>query len=153
MKAIICADAQSWGIGANNQLLYRSKEDMQYFRSLTLNQAVLMGSNTYFSIGHPLEKRINIVLTRKEIPNVHIIKHVEEAQNFFPKSDIWLIGGGQMYESYIDLCETAYVTKIKTNKKADTFCPNLDKMGWKIISNKKMQTEDGEFLIYKNPRI
>ncbi|MFR5988515.1 MAG: dihydrofolate reductase, partial [Christensenellales bacterium] len=63
MNAIVVVD-KKWGIGKNNDLLFKLPEDMKYFRQKTLNKIVVMGSNTLksFPDGKPLKNRTNAVL-------------------------------------------------------------------------------------------
>ena len=67
MLSIIVAVAQNGAIGRNNELLWHISEDLKYFKSTTTGHPVIMGRNTYESIGRPLPGRRNIVLTRGEL--------------------------------------------------------------------------------------
>lgn len=62
IKLIVAFD-KKYNIGKNNKLLWNIKEDLQLFKQFTENQIVVMGRNTYDSIGKPLPNRINIVLS------------------------------------------------------------------------------------------
>ena len=72
MKAIV-AVSSNWGIGYQNQLLFRVKGDMKHFKDLTKSHSVLMGRKTFTSIGKPLPNRTNYILTKQQIhiPNTH----------------------------------------------------------------------------------
>ena len=63
MKAIV-AVSDNWGIGNDNELLFHIPEDMKFFKDMTSGHSVVMGHNTYESIGKPLPNRKNYVLSR-----------------------------------------------------------------------------------------
>lgn len=63
-KNIIVAVADNGAIGRGNSLLWHIPEDLKYFKSVTLGSPVIMGRRTFESIGRPLPKRTNIVVTR-----------------------------------------------------------------------------------------
>ena len=67
MNIIVAAD-QNWGIGAKNDLLYNLKQDMNFFKEMTMDKIVVMGRNTLESFpgGKPLKRRINICLNAEE---------------------------------------------------------------------------------------
>ena len=161
MKAIVAAD-KNWGIGYKNNLLYRIPEDMRFFRKETINKVVIMGYNTFASLpnSQPLKNRLNIVLSRKEnlrIENTVVcssIKQVFRAIEKYDKDDVYIIGGAEVYRAFLKYCDTAIITKIDSDKKADVFFPNLDKEdGWHI-AEKSQDLEDNGIkysrLIYKN---
>ncbi len=64
-KNIIVAVAENGAIGKDNRLLWHISEDLKYFKSITVGSPVIMGRKTFGSIGRPLPKRTNIVVTRR----------------------------------------------------------------------------------------
>ena len=133
MKAIV-AVSSNLGIGYENDLLYNIPEDKKFFRSMTLGKVVVMGRKTLESMpgGKPLKDRTNIVLTRNTdyapdgVTVCHgedeLLKHLES----YESDDIMIIGGAEIYKLLLPYCDTAYVTKIKDEKPADKFFPDLD---------------------------
>lgn len=125
MKAIVCV-SENWGIGYQNQLLYYIPEDMKFFRDKTIHHTILMGRNTYESIGHALPDRTNLILSR----NPNLADTITDAtvitnMTHIPE-DAYIIGGDSIYRQFLPYCKTVYVTKVYTQPKADRFFPNLD---------------------------
>ncbi len=148
MKCILSAD-QNWGIGKNNDLLVSIPSDMKQFREKTQGNVVIMGRKTLesFPNGLPLKNRVNIVLTKngKDSGNGEIIvrsveEAIEEAAKY-PEKEVYVIGGGSVYEQFLPYVDTAYVTKIDKAFDADTFFPNLDNdPEWEIAEESEEQT-------------
>ena len=81
-KSIIVAIADNNAIGRNNELLWHISEDLKFFKRTTLGCPVIMGRKTFESIGRPLPKRLNIVVSRSgyEAPEgVRVVASLEEA--------------------------------------------------------------------------
>ena len=133
ISAIVAVD-NNWGIGFNGDLLEHIPEDLKYFKALTSGHVVVMGRKTWDSLPKkPLPDRLNIVITSQE-------RHFGEMTAFIPFSEAvsrmthidsdeewFIIGGGQIYEELLPLCDRVYVTKIyKNHDQVDTYFPNLD---------------------------
>lgn len=161
MNAIVAAD-KNWGIGYKNKLLISIPSDMKFFRQTTMNHVVVMGRKTLesFPNGLPLAKRTNIVLTRDQDYKVKgaILVHSEEELleelKKYEEDDIFVIGGGSVYEMMLPYCNTVYVTKIDFAYQADTYFPNLDEMPeWEMTEESDEQTcFDIEFAFTKYER-
>ncbi len=161
MKMIVAADL-NWGIGIKGDLLTPLPEDMKFFREKTNGSVVIMGRKTLESFpGHkPLKNRVNIVIsTNKNLNTEGITKvssveeAVKEAEKYKDK-EVFVIGGGTVYTQMLDLCDTAYITKInRVFDEADTFIPNLDKMPqWEIVEKSEIKEYNGtefSFVTYK----
>ena len=145
MKAIVAVD-KNWAIGKGNDLLVRIPMDQKFFRQETSGHVVVMGRKTLESFpgGLPLKNRTNIVLTRKENYDGHgaIVVHTEEALlEELKKYDIYVVGGGQIYEMLLPYCNLIHVTKIDFSYEADTYFPNLDEMPeWEVTAESEEQT-------------
>ena len=148
MKCILSAD-KNWGIGKGNALLVSIPSDMKQFREKTSGNVVIMGRKTLESFpgGLPLKNRVNIVLSRNGVSsgNGEIVVHsveeaLEEAKKYSDK-EIYVIGGGAIYEQFLPYVDTAYVTRIDRSFEADTFFPNLDEDdAWEITGESEEQT-------------
>ena len=133
MQAIVAAD-NNWGIGYQNRLLVSIPSDMKFFRQKTTGNVVVMGRKTLesFPNGLPLKNRVNIVLTKnknyqvKDAVIVHSIDEVLEELKKYDDDEIYVIGGGKVYEELLPYCDVAHVTKIDFAFEADTHFPNLD---------------------------
>ena len=130
------------GIGRNNDLLWRIPEDLKRFKTITSGHPVIMGENTWKSIGKSLPGRTNIVLTKSEnfSPEGCVIAHsIEEATqkaSAEDKEDIFFIGGAMVYKQAIEFADRLYLTIIDAEAPADTFFPNYSKFK-KIIFEEK----------------
>src|SRR5215210_1044251 len=102
----IIAIAQNFAIGKDGKLPWHYSADLKFFKQTTLNNAVVMGFNTWASIGKPLPKRLNIVLSRKENieshPNVLFLRSREEvlALKQYLNCDLFIIGGAKTYQNF-----------------------------------------------------
>lgn len=148
MKAIV-AVSKSWGIGWDQALLYRISADLHFFKRMTVGKTVLMGRNTYKSIGKPLPERTNVVLTSNKTfqPEQVIVVHSFEEllRRFGHKPDVFCIGGDQLYHACLHYCDQVYVTKIHGDRPANKFFPNLDelKSEWEIKTAGAIQQDKG----------
>ena len=121
IKAILCCDAMGH-IGKNNDLLFHIPQDMKFFRKTTLNHTVLMGYNTYLSLGSkPLPKRKNIVLLEKERhyliqphDNLIVTDNLENIIN--SEEDVYVIGGAFVYNDTLkkDIIDEVLITIVPT---------------------------------------
>lgn len=163
MKAILSAD-KNWGIGYKGSLLIHIPSDMKFFREKTEGHVVIMGRKTLESLpaGQPLVNRTNVVLTRdknyKAPAGVVVVHGVEELRSLYSdwdQDDLYVIGGGSVYEALLPWCDTAYVTKIDYAYQADTFFPNLDERPeWKKVWESEEQTcFDIEFAFTRYERV
>ena len=133
MNAIAAVDV-NWAIGNKNRLLTSIPADMKFFREKTMGHVVVMGRKTLesFPNGLPLKNRVNIVLTAnrsyrvKDAIIVHTKEELLEELKKYDSNELYVIGGGSIYEMLIPYCDTAYITKIDHAYDADTYFPNLD---------------------------
>ncbi len=122
-------------IGADNQLLWHLPKDLKHFKEITSGHPVIMGRKTYESIGKPLPNRTNIVISRKTDwfeEGILIVGSIKEALKFAKKidEDIFIIGGGNIYQQTIDLADKLEVTVVDAELKADTFFPEINAKNW-----------------------
>lgn len=131
-RHIIAAVADNKAIGYQNKLIYKISNDMQHFKDLTLGNVVIMGRNTYESIGKPLSSRDNIVITSRELSgndyeNLWAVRSLEEAYELAETLDgekIFVIGGAQLYEAALPYTEWLDLTEVLDSPgNADSFFP------------------------------
>lgn len=137
--SIICCVAKNRGIGKDNKLLFEIPADLQHFKKITLGHPVIMGYNTYKSIGRPLPGRLNIILSPDEIEvtGCSVVKSIPDAISLASETDkeeIFFIGGGMVYKQAIEFADRLYLTIVDEEPEADTFFPEYDKFS-KIISD------------------
>ena len=147
MISIIVAIAENGVIGDKNALLWNIKEDMRRFRTTTTGHPVVMGRKTFESIGRPLPKRTNIILTRnpeykvKDAVVVHSIDELMEELKNYNSEEIYIIGGDSIYQQMLPYCDVAHVTYIEQSYAADSYFPNLDKdPEWVMTAESDEQT-------------
>lgn len=126
----IVAIAQNHAIGKDGKLPWHYSADLKFFKETTTGNAVVMGFNTWKSIGKPLPKRLNIVLSRSNTlenqPNVLLIRSKEEvlALAKYLNCDLFIIGGAETYKNFADVIEKWFVTEIPESiEDADAFMP------------------------------
>ena len=155
MKAIVCYDKKTKGIGCSGKLLFDIKEDLEYFKGITAGKIVVMGNITYQSLPlKPLPNRINIVITKypemSQSANGEIYMHLptflKMIENMDNTDNIFVIGGGQIYKALLDKCDYIYATEVYTNKRLepDAYFPDLDKLHWKKSSNTFLCNNNGD---------
>lgn len=136
MTTIVVAMGEKNEIGFENQLLWHLPKDLKHFKEITSGHPVIMGRKTYESIGKPLPNRTNIVVSRKTDwfeEGILIVGSIKEAVKFAKKIDeeVFIIGGGKIYEQTMDIVDKLEVTLIKADLEADTFFPKIDPKIWK----------------------
>ena len=147
MQAIV-AVSNNWGIGKDNDLLFRISADLKRFKALTSGHAVVMGRKTLESLpgGKGLPNRRNVVLTTN--PDF-TAENVEIATNpaqllFTAGADAFVIGGGSVYRQLLCVCDRVYVTKVFADAEADAFFPDLDAdPNWEIAEESEIMEENG----------
>nr|AIA17873.1 Dihydrofolate reductase [uncultured bacterium] len=157
MKSIVVAYDLNRGIGANNDLLWQRDlpADLAHFKQITSGGTVLMGLNTYESIGRALPGRQNIVVSHKpiDIPGVTVVNSLEDAYKA-AKGEIFIIGGGSIYAQTIDDADKIYATEVQlTFPQATVFFPAMTG-DWREISREHNQSDDKnkyayDFVIYE----
>ncbi len=117
-------------IGKDNTLIWRISEDLKRFQELTTGHVIIMGRKTYESIGKPLPDRTNVIITRQKgykVPGCIVVHSLDEALSKareIEDSEIFIIGGGQIYEQSIGLADRVYLTVVHTQATGDTFFPD-----------------------------
>lgn len=128
--SIIVAIDKNRGIGKQGKLLCDIPEDLARFKRITIGHPVILGRKTFDSIGRCLPQRTNIIITRDKNYKVvgaivvdSLEKALEEARKI-DKDEVFIIGGGQIYNQAINLADKLYLTLINSVFEADTFFPD-----------------------------
>lgn len=154
---LIASATLDWGIGFQNELLFRIKPDMVQFRKKTTGNVVVMGRNTFLSLPgqKPLPNRVNIVLStdRSFSPDgVTVVRSVDELRDVlraYEDGRVFVIGGGGVYRTLLSLCDKAYITRFYAKKDADTFLPDLDADGgWRLRERSTLHEQDGLYYTF-----
>lgn len=163
---IIAAIDEENCIGKDNSLLAHLPCDLRYFKERTLNEVVVMGYNTYLSLPvKPLPQRVNIVLTTKRISleGVIVVNSLDSALKIIKdyeknKQQVFICGGGLVFNQFIEYADTLYITKIMHEFKGDTFFPKIDNSKWILTESFcRSETLNHEypyrFLVYKRKKV
>lgn len=138
MIYLIAALSKNRQIGINHQMPWHIPEDLNYFKTITSGHTILMGRKTFETIGHPLPNRRNIVLTTNKnfiMPGVEVIHTLEEALRICQEvSNIFIIGGGQIYKAFLPYADQLYLTLIHKSVVGDTSFPEYH-TSFKCISS------------------
>ena len=144
-KCLIVAIADNGAIGKNNELLWHISEDLKFFRRTTLGCPVIMGRKTFESIGRPLPKRQNIVVSRRgfEAPEgVTVVGSLEEAYKAVESPRLFIMGGGQIYAQALPDMDRLIITHVHTIiEDADTFFPAIDPAVWQVAERSELMTD------------
>ena len=154
MISIIAAIGKNNELGLNNDLIWHLPNDLKYFKETTLNQTIVMGYNTFVSLGRVLPNRKHIVLSFEKIKlpdEVIQFNNMEELKNYIKDKDVFIIGGASMYKQFIDECDKLYLTEIDDTHKADAYFPKFDKnlFNKKIIGTNSDNGINYTFTLYE----
>ncbi len=130
MISIIAAIGKNNELGLNNDLIWHLPNDLKYFKEKTMNQTIVMGYNTFVSLGRILPNRKHVVLTFEKIRlplDVIQFNNLEDLNNYIKDKDVFIIGGASMYKQFIDKADRLYLTEIDDTHEADVYFPNFDK--------------------------
>ena len=158
MNLILAAD-ENWGIGYQGELLVHLPGDMKYFRRTTLHKTVIMGRKTFESLpGGALKHRENIILSRREYQAegtkvVHTMEELWQVLQGKTSEEIFVIGGGEIYNLLLPYAQKVYLTKIQAKFPADTYFQDLEQRPeWRLMQQSEEMMENGigyTFCIYE----
>jgi dihydrofolate reductase len=144
--SIIAAIDSNGLIGKSNHLPWKIKEDLHFFRETTMGHIVVMGKRTWFSIGKPLDGRINIILTHDaefSIPGCVVLNSVQQVLDYLQGNETFIIGGAHVFEQFILYADKIYLTRILHAFDGDTYFPELNWQEWIIKQYEQVTVESG----------
>ncbi|GAB4201910.1 MAG: dihydrofolate reductase [Sandaracinaceae bacterium] len=137
---LVAALARNRVIGRQGALPWHLPDDLRRFKALTLGGVVVMGRKTFVSIGKPLPRRTNLVLTRStEVagcasPDCAVVHEVEAALAVArPHGSLFVIGGGEIYASFLPLATRLELTHVDVELDGDTRFPELDLEAFQLV--------------------
>ncbi|NUM32621.1 MAG: dihydrofolate reductase [Bacteroidetes bacterium] len=150
--SIIAAIGKNNELGAGNSLLWHLSDDLKTFKKITSGHCIIMGRKTFESIGKALKGRINIVVTTRNIEVADIytavdLNHAIEIARETGDEEVFIIGGGQIYNYAIDLADRLYLTFVDAEfKNAEVFFPDLNYEEWQLLQSENFnKNENNEF--------
>ena len=140
MLSMIFACDEKGAIGREGDLPWRQSTDLKHFKRTTLEKIVVMGRKTWESLGQPLPKRRNIVMTRQGVDDDVETMSFEEVMSLAEEHEVMIIGGGEIYELFLEHAKEIHRTVIHTVvHEADTFAPNVEAAGFYLLSERKVE--------------
>jgi dihydrofolate reductase len=146
--SIIAAMDQNQGIGIDNKMPWHLPADLKRFKRVTMGHHLILGRKTYQSIGKKLPGRKMIVLSRNAdfLPEhaekcTSLEEALELAQNAGEK-EVFIIGGGQVYQESLPQAERLYLSFVQTKAEADTYFPQLELSNWSLICKQEFLTDE-----------
>ncbi|MBL7714966.1 MAG: dihydrofolate reductase [Bdellovibrionales bacterium] len=157
-------------IGRDGKLPWHLPEDLQWFRSRTLGKPVIMGRKTYESLGNPLPKRLNVVITRDSswrsragVPEgVHVtsdialaVKLAQDHARAHGLNEIFVIGGGEIYGEALKkgFADQLDLTEVDAVIDGDASFPEFPKNAWREIKRDHRAADSGrpgfDFVTYE----
>ena len=137
--SLIAAATENNVIGRDNDLPWKLPDDMKFFVRTTRGHHILTGRKNLESAG-VLPKRTNMVLTNKdgyEFEGAEVFHSVEDAIQFAKErgeEELMVIGGGVIYEQFMDIADRIYLTRIHTEIEGDTYFPEIDESKWEKVN-------------------
>ncbi|MDA9659668.1 dihydrofolate reductase [Pseudomonadota bacterium] len=148
----LVALSNNFVIGVNNDLPWKLKKDLQHFRAYTQNKAIVMGRKTYESIGRPLPKRKNIVIssTLNAQEGIEIVSSLDQGiqvasqwnKDNAKSEEIVLIGGGYVFEESKDMVNKLVLTRVECEIVGDVFYPQINLDYWKKVSSEAFEQDN-----------
>ncbi|MFC4712210.1 dihydrofolate reductase [Planococcus dechangensis] len=147
MISLMVAHDPDYVIGKDNQLPWHIPEDLAYFKKHTIGKGMVMGRNTFESIGRPLPKRRNIVVTHNAdytAQGVDITHNLEDAIELARQQheEVMVIGGEQIFREALPIADRLYITLIHRSFPGDTYFPEYGNE-WKLMSESERFESNG----------
>lgn len=124
-------------IGVENRLPWHLPADLRHFKAVTLGKPVIMGRATHQSLGRPLPRRTNIVLSRQgglTIEGCAVATSLEEALGLATGApQVMIIGGAQVYAQALPLAARLYLTHVENDHEGDAWFPAIDEAVWRPV--------------------
>jgi dihydrofolate reductase len=140
-------------IGRDGTLPWHLPDDLAFFKKTTSGHAIVMGRKTFDSIGRPLPKRQNIVLTRDSRwshPGVDVIHTPEDLGNIIAQpGEAYIIGGAEIYQAFLPHMHALLITHVKADYPGDTRFPGYETE----FPNEEIVLEHPEFTVKRHTRI
>lgn len=147
--SMIVAASENNVIGVDNELPWRLPDDLKFFKQNTLGKPVVMGKNTWISLGKPLPGRLNIVISSslKNAPEgVLVFTSIEAALVFLKQqnhAEVAIIGGGKIYHAAMELTDVIYITRVHTTIAQGTaFFPVIPPKDWQLVWEEQHPADD-----------
>lgn len=156
--ALICAMARNLSIGKDNKLPWHLSEDLKNFRRVTTGHCIIMGRNTWESIGRPLPNRVNIVISSRisllaegtiVVPNLTEAISIARAEcKVSNAGKVFIIGGARVYAEAMPLADEFFLTRVHAEVPGDTFLEGFNDEEWTEVSRENYPANSQSELDY-----
>jgi len=159
--SLIVAASENNAIGKGGKLPWHLPDDLRRFKELTMGHPIIMGRKTHESIGRALPNRRNIVITRQKgliLEGCDVVGSLKEALNAAqtpqPLVEVFVIGGGEIYQQALPLANKIYFTRVHAEVNGDTFFPEISKDKWEQVDAERHEADSENpyaftFLVYE----
>ena len=155
---IVAAIGDNNVIGNNGKLPWHLHSDLRHFRALTLGKPVIMGRKTFESIGKPLDRRTNIVVSRDlslPVPGGVIATSFDAALAYARKDaerrgsdEIMVIGGGAIFAAAMPQADRLEITHVHASPQGDAFFPPIDPAQWREVKRDTRAAAPGDDIAF-----
>ena len=151
----IVAMASNRVIGNRGEIPWKIPGEQKMFKEITMGHTMVMGRKTYEAIGRPLPGRTNIVVPRQadyQAPGCKVVHDIKIALESCPpdESEVFIIGGGQIYEETISIADRIYLTVLPREVSGDTYFAEFSESDYEIIKSEFIDAvEPYHFYIYE----
>ena len=149
MISIIAAIGENRELGKDNKLIWHLKEDMQYFKEMTMNKKVVMGLKTYLSLPGVLKNREYLVLTTtmKSLPNAQVFHDFDSLLEYLEslEEEVMIIGGASVYKLFLPYADYLYLTEIMAQAEADAYFPEVKEEEFKLVRKRPAHENNIDF--------
>jgi dihydrofolate reductase len=149
--SIVVAISENHVIGKDNKLLWYLPNDLKHFKDITTGHTVIMGRKTYESVGKPLPKRRNIIITRQDITieGCEVVNSIEAAVALCKnEEEVFIVGGAEIYKQSMRLTNRIYLTIVHKEFDGDSFFPEINKSEWNEVHREDYQPDEKNSLPY-----
>ena len=139
MIILIAALATNNALGKDNQIIWHLPDDFKRFKQLTSNHHIVMGRKTFESFPKPLPNRTHVVISRQKDyrpDGCIVVQNLADAITVCPEGEnIFIIGGAQIYELALPICDELELTRVHKNFAADAFFPEINFSEWDLVAS------------------
>jgi dihydrofolate reductase len=148
MVAIIVAMSENRVIGRDNGLPWHLPADLKHFKVITTGHPIIMGRKTFESLGKPLPRRTNIIVTRQEdyavegAVVVHAIAEGLEKAKEQQDEQVFVIGGAEIFKQAMPQVDTLFLTWVHAEVEGDVFFPELEPDEWQEVERERHEADE-----------
>lgn len=142
MLSLIVAYDQNKTIGYKGNIPWHLSEDLKQFKAHTINKRIVMGSNTFKSIGKPLPNRHTIVVTSNVKENSDNVSYISDFDSFLKENEntneeIMVCGGASIYKQALPYCKKLYISLVDGTHTGDAYFPDFDLNNYELSNQTK----------------